>query len=399
MAKVFLAIPIQGARLDAHRYEAIVNALDQVRCSIVNPCVMQPPEKHESHRYNAPSVFRDNLERLTSAQVLIAEISAPSLGVGYEIATAQHLGLPILCLYRKVDEAQVSLMIRGIVYNRLRVCAYNDPSSLVSVIETALDEFAIGTEASSDDTSRYADAVTDHFTRLAVAYDTSTEWREHPDILEWFSRAVPQGAVCLDVGTGTGLVGGYLRARGRRVVGIDLVSQMLGRAGNRLDGVVRARAEALPLADSCFDVVTVRQLLHYVDDTACLQEAARVIVPRGYLACAQVAAPDAELACWWRELKARVQPLRRRYYTEAALIRLVAEAGFRVSDGEYLQVSRWDSWDRFLINCRGGANGAHAVHAFLANTPARVADRLGLHLSKEGVGYIQQWLLLEARRK
>ncbi len=46
-------------------------------------------------------IFENDLRMLQSADVVIAEVSNPSLGVGYEIAIAERLGKPILCLAKE----------------------------------------------------------------------------------------------------------------------------------------------------------------------------------------------------------------------------------------------------------------------------------------------------------
>lgn len=53
---------------------------------------------------------------LTNADVIIAEVTRPSLGVGYEIAKAEQLGKPILCIYRNIEGRRLSAMISGNKY-------------------------------------------------------------------------------------------------------------------------------------------------------------------------------------------------------------------------------------------------------------------------------------------
>ena len=54
----------------------------------------------------------------------MAEVTAPSLGVGYEIGIAEKLNKPILCLYRFSADKQLSAMIKG---NKALTCYnYND---------------------------------------------------------------------------------------------------------------------------------------------------------------------------------------------------------------------------------------------------------------------------------
>ncbi|MEA2051985.1 MAG: nucleoside 2-deoxyribosyltransferase [Euryarchaeota archaeon] len=50
---------------------------------------------------------------LNDADMVIAEITNPSLGVGAEIADAVNLGIPVLCVYKSDYERQISAYIRG----------------------------------------------------------------------------------------------------------------------------------------------------------------------------------------------------------------------------------------------------------------------------------------------
>ena len=50
---------------------------------------------------------------LKEADLVIAEITNPSLGVGAEIADAVNLGIPVLCVYKTEYEHQISAYVRG----------------------------------------------------------------------------------------------------------------------------------------------------------------------------------------------------------------------------------------------------------------------------------------------
>jgi hypothetical protein len=48
------------------------------------------------------------------ADLLVAEVSTPSLGVGYEIAAARYLhGIRVICLFRPAAVPHLSSMIAG----------------------------------------------------------------------------------------------------------------------------------------------------------------------------------------------------------------------------------------------------------------------------------------------
>jgi nucleoside 2-deoxyribosyltransferase len=69
---------------------------------------------------------------IDSCQALVAEVSTPSHGVGYEIAYALQQGKPVLCCYR--EGVRVSKMIMGNTHPNLRVLGYQQPGDLVSIL-------------------------------------------------------------------------------------------------------------------------------------------------------------------------------------------------------------------------------------------------------------------------
>lgn len=51
------------------------------------------------------------MQRLAQADVVVAEVSTPSLGVWYEIGMAEAMGKPIFCLFRVQEHRRLSAMI------------------------------------------------------------------------------------------------------------------------------------------------------------------------------------------------------------------------------------------------------------------------------------------------
>ncbi|MCE1237750.1 MAG: metalloregulator ArsR/SmtB family transcription factor [Hyphomicrobiales bacterium] len=111
----------------------------------------------------------------------------------------------------------------------------------------------------------------------------------------------PFGAL-LDVGTGTGRLLTLLADRYDRAVGVDASHDMLTAARSELDraGLSRARVQqgdlhALGLPRDAFDVVTIHQVLHYLDDPgSAIREAARTLRPGGRLLVVDFAPHDLE---------------------------------------------------------------------------------------------------------
>ena len=115
-----------------------------------------------------------------------------------------------------------------------------------------------------------------------------------PAIFEPWSRElinraqVWKGDRVLDVACGTGIVACRIAARGSAVTGLDIATDKLARAKLRAadEGVsvkwIEGSAEALPVRQPAFELVTCQQGLQFVPDRAlATREMRRVIVPGG----------------------------------------------------------------------------------------------------------------------
>jgi len=109
--KIYFSGSIRGGRADAQLYHDLIEFLKEYgtvltehigRLDLVDEREIPPCQIHD----------RD-MTWLRSADVIIAEVTTPSLGVGYELGRAVEMGKPILCLYRKQGDKSVSGMISG----------------------------------------------------------------------------------------------------------------------------------------------------------------------------------------------------------------------------------------------------------------------------------------------
>jgi ArsR family transcriptional regulator len=160
----------------------------------------------------------------------------------------------------------------------------------------------------------------------------------------------------LDLGTGTGRLLELFAPLYRRAIGIDASTDMLAVARANLDraGIGDAQVRlgdiySLPLARDSFDVVTIHQVLHYLDDPErALAEAARVLRPAGRLLIVDFAPHSLEFLRErhaHRRLGFGHEPMRQ--WIEApglALDRVVDLAG--EGGGDKLTVTLWLAHDR-----------------------------------------------------
>jgi demethylmenaquinone methyltransferase/2-methoxy-6-polyprenyl-1,4-benzoquinol methylase len=152
-----------------------------------------------------------------------------------------------------------------------------------------------------DDPSLRQRYVTAVFDLIAPRYDAFTRWFSFGMDGAWKREVVALAAaaaeqrggraVVLDLACGTGDLAFALAAPGRRVVGLDVSREMLGRAAARADAngattpcFAAGDMVALPIADASVDVVTVGYGLRNASRLdAALDEVARVLRPGGHV--------------------------------------------------------------------------------------------------------------------
>ncbi|MGD2143161.1 MAG: nucleoside 2-deoxyribosyltransferase [Anaerolineae bacterium] len=110
--KVYFAGSIRGGRRDAALYGQIIELLRQ-HAIVLTEHVGEADPDHDDDRLSDEAIFERDTGWLEEAHVLVAELTVPSHGVGYEIAQAERLGRPILCLYRPAAGGRPSALIAG----------------------------------------------------------------------------------------------------------------------------------------------------------------------------------------------------------------------------------------------------------------------------------------------
>ena len=111
--KIYFAGAIRGGREDAEFYFNIIHYLEKFGAVLTEHVgSTELSEKGEVSRTDN-DIFQRDLKWLQSADVVVAEVSTPSLGVGYELSIAEKLKIPVLCLYRPITGKRLSAMING----------------------------------------------------------------------------------------------------------------------------------------------------------------------------------------------------------------------------------------------------------------------------------------------
>jgi len=149
-------------------------------------------------------------------------------------------------------------------------------------------------------------------------------------VADWVARLnLPEGAVILDVGCGTG-ANALAWTRFGTVVGVDFSDQALERCQRRgLSELARGDATKLPLGDATADALVATDILeHLEDDRAALIEWKRVLKPGGHL----VLTVPAYRFLWGEH---DVALMHHRRYVASELLARAREVGFEVTRSTY----------------------------------------------------------------
>jgi nucleoside 2-deoxyribosyltransferase len=85
---------------------------------------------------NPREVYDRDVAWIRGCDTLIAEVSIPSHGVGYEIGFALGEGKPVLCLYQ--EGRKVSKMITGNPHSNLEIKSYHSIEDAISLAQEFL---------------------------------------------------------------------------------------------------------------------------------------------------------------------------------------------------------------------------------------------------------------------
>lgn len=135
--KIYFAGAIRGGRNDAVLYYEIVRQL-QKHGEVLTEHVADTELGILGQDIGDRKIHDRDLDWLKESDYLVAEVTTPSLGVGYEIGKATEWGKRVLCLYRPENGRSLSAMISG--SSEVTVREYQSATELTEIFEEFLHD-------------------------------------------------------------------------------------------------------------------------------------------------------------------------------------------------------------------------------------------------------------------
>jgi nucleoside 2-deoxyribosyltransferase len=138
---IYFACSITGGRKYESTYQRITSFLLQAGHVVPTAHLADPQVKDLEEVVKAGDVFKRDTAWIRACDALIAEVSTPSHGVGYEIAYALTLQKPVLCLHQ--EGLSISKMLSGNPHSMLRVHGYRQAEDIPSIIQSFIRKMEV----------------------------------------------------------------------------------------------------------------------------------------------------------------------------------------------------------------------------------------------------------------
>ena len=129
---IYFGGAIRGGRGDRALYVDIIRLL-QSYGRVLTEHIASESLTDQGEALSDVMIHDRDMDWLRSASHVVAEVTTPSLGVGYEIGRAVELKIPTLCLFRALADKKVSAMIAGC--GELQIREYGEVGDLRRIFD------------------------------------------------------------------------------------------------------------------------------------------------------------------------------------------------------------------------------------------------------------------------
>ncbi len=135
--KVYLAAPMRGVREALPTVRRLASAITGSGCELLTPHVLDETVDVDCG-LTPEEVYERDVRLLEEADAVVAEVSYPSLGVGFEVAYGLLKGKRVIAMCEEGRVNSTSALIRGIRDPRFKLVIYSSPEDAVRKLQAEL---------------------------------------------------------------------------------------------------------------------------------------------------------------------------------------------------------------------------------------------------------------------
>lgn len=130
--KIYFSGSIAGGRQDQDLYLEIIQHLKKYG-QVLTEHIGDSSLTSMGSSKTAKEIHDEDMDWLLQSDLVIAEVTTPSLGVGYEIGRALEHNKPIITLFRPYESRRLSAMIEG--SDAIACYNYQDLSQAIQILD------------------------------------------------------------------------------------------------------------------------------------------------------------------------------------------------------------------------------------------------------------------------
>ena len=134
---IYFAGSIRGGRKDATLYHELIEEMKKTDVVLTEHIGDLSRSVFEQSQDKNQEIYIQDVTWLKESDLVIAECTNPSLGVGYELAYAERYNIPTYIFYRPND-TQLSAMLKGNPY--FQIYSYHSKEELFDIVHTILEQ-------------------------------------------------------------------------------------------------------------------------------------------------------------------------------------------------------------------------------------------------------------------
>lgn len=133
--KIYFAGAIRAGREKVYDYQKMVKQFEKCRGEVLTKHVADPNLSAKGENMSFKEIYERDIKWLEECDIVFADITIASLGVGYEISYAENLGKRIYAIYEK--GTNVSGFLRG--DEKIKFLAYENIDEVISFINKIMN--------------------------------------------------------------------------------------------------------------------------------------------------------------------------------------------------------------------------------------------------------------------
>jgi 2'-deoxynucleoside 5'-phosphate N-hydrolase len=137
---IYFSCSITGGRSEEGVYQAIVAKLLSLGYEVPTAALSSSNILSLEKILSPAEIYSRDMDWLLHCDAVVAEVTTPSHGVGYEIAVALTSGKPVLCCYQK--GRKISSILMGNSSPDLTLLPYNTEDEVLQGIQSYVEQLA-----------------------------------------------------------------------------------------------------------------------------------------------------------------------------------------------------------------------------------------------------------------